>query len=267
MKSGYPEIHYGGFTAEAEWEELLSAGRYGEHPPWHASAETYEAHKGKAALIPWLLFNRNLWLAQAEDLPGGVEDLNVLVPHAASSSEHSQGWYVRLKVSEDVEILGLEAVAMDDESAPSSEGFHVLPPGALPPSVAAPARVRRMRRMITSAMLLALSGVLAVFAGFLFGVSNEEELRHAAMQSDLRALRTQETTLQAEWTAKQELGLSSQRAAQLLMDALWFDAQVELQGQDVRWLGNEGQPLGLACDPPETDGNNAGWRNCRWEDA
>ena len=266
VKTGYPEIHYGGFAAEAGWEELLSAKSYGDHPPWFASAEEYKTYRGQTALIPWLLFNRRLWASRAEELPGGVEDLNVLVPHAANAGENAQGWYVRLKVSEDEEILGLEAVAMDDESAPSSEGFYVLPPGPLPPPVAAPARIRRIRRPLTSGVLIASSAILAACAGFLFGVSDEQEMRHSALQSDLLALRAQEAALRAEWDAKQELGLSSLRAAQLLMDAVWFDAELDLQGQDVRWLGEDGHPLGLACDPPQTEGDSLGWRNCRWEE-
>lgn len=265
MKYGYPETHYGGFASEADWEELLSARRFGDHPPWYAPVETYESSKGQTALIPWLLFNRRLWAAQAEELPLGAEDLNMLVPKAGSTSALDQGWYVRLKVSEDEEILGLEAVSMDDESAPSAEGFYQLPPGALPPAVAAPARTRLLRRCVASVVLIAGSALLAASAGFVFGVSEEQELRYSALQSDLWALQAQESALRAEWGAKQELGLSSRRAAQVLMDAVWFDAQVELEGQNVRWQGEKGQPLGLDCDPPETEGVSAGWSNCRWE--
>lgn len=267
MKYGFPETHYGEFTSEADWEELLPAHRYGDHPPWYAPAETYESHKRQVALIPWLLFNRHLWAAQAEELPLGVEDLNVLVPKEGSAGAREQGWFVRLKISEDNEILGLEAVAMDDESAPSAEGFYQLPPGALPPAVAAPTRIRRLRRWIASLVLVAFSGALATIAGLVFGVSSEQELRYSALKSDLRALQAQESALRAEWAAKQELGLSSRRAAQVLMDAIWFDAQVELQGQDVQWRGDNGQPFGLVCDPPQIEGATAGWSRCRWEEA
>ena len=266
MKHGFPETHYGGFASEADWEELLPARRFGDHPPWYGDAATHESHKGQVALIPWLLFNRHLWAARAEELPIGVEDLNVLVPRAGSDGVQEEGWFVTLKISEDEEILGLEAVDMDDESAPSSEGFYQLLPGTPPPAVAAPARIRRVRRWIASAVLIACSGLLATLAGLVFGVSSEQEMRYSALQSDLWALQAQESALRAEWNAKQELGLSSRRAAQILMDAIWFDAQVELQGQEVRWLGENGQPLGLNCDPPETEGPGAGWSSCQWEE-
>ena len=267
MKHGFPETHYGGFASEADWEELLPARRFGDHPPWFADAATFESRKGQVALIPWLLFNRHLWAAQAEELPLGVEDLNVLVPRTGSDDAQEDGWFVRLKISEDEDILGLEAVAMDDESAPSSEGFYELPPGALPPAVAATKRIRRMRRWIASVVLIACSGLLATFADLVFGVSSEEQMRYSALQSDVWALQAQESALRSEWAAKQELGLSSRRAAQVLMDAIWFDAQLQLQGQEVRWRGEKGQPLGLNCDPPAAEGTNAGWSMCQWEEA
>ena len=260
----HPETHYGSFAADAGWKELLPAGCFGVHPAWHASAASFEAQKGKTALIPWLLFNRHLWEEKAEALPGDSESLNLLVPHAASTDQDPRGWYVRLMVSEELEIQGLEAVSMDDDSAPASEGFQVLPKGALPPRVAGPRRQRA--RLLASILLLAISAILVGAVQFLFGTSTAQETQYSALTADLSALRSQEAFLRSEWEASQSLGVAPQRATRLLMDAIWFDGQVDLQGHDVFWKGENGQPFEMACGTVETDGGRSGWRHCRWSE-
>ena len=262
LKSVYPETHYGSFAADAGWKELLPAGVYGVHPAWHSSVESFEAHKGKTALIPWLLFNRHLWEEKAEALPGDSESLNLLVPHAASTERHPRGWYVRLMVSEELEIQGLEAVSMDDDSAPASEGFQVLPKGALPPPVVGPNRQRT--RLLASFLLLTLSAILIGAVQFLFGTSTDQEIQYSGLTADLSALRSQEAVLRSEWEAHQSLGVAPLRATHLLMDAIWFDGQVDMQGHDVFWKGDNGQPFEMSCGTVQTDSGRAGWRHCRW---
>ena len=265
VKSVYPDTHCGAFVREPGWKELLPAGCYGDHPAWYASAEAFEAQKSKTALIPWLLFNRHLWEEKAEALPGGAENLNLLVPHQASAGDHAQGWYVRLMVSEELEIQGLEAVSMNDESAPAAEGFQLLSAGSTPPPVAGPNR--RRKRLFASLLLLSLSAALVGAIEFLFGTSSEQDPLYMALVSDLGALQGQEAALRSEWQEQQALGVSPLRVEQLLMDAMWLDAQVELHGQDVQWKGEPTRPAGMACDPSQDEGARTGWRNCWWEEA
>ena len=264
MKLVYPESHYGAFFCESGWKELLPAGCYGDHPAWYASAEAFQAQEGKIALIPWLLFNRHLWEEKAEALPGGSESLNLAVPHAASAGEDSQGWFVRLMVSEELEIQGLEAVSMDDESAPAAEGFEELPRGSMPPSVAGPNR-RRMR-LFTSFLLLTISVALVGATNLLFATNSEQDPLYTTLVSDLRALQGQEAAFRAEWHEQQALGVSPRWVEQLLMDAMWFDAQIDLQGQDVQWKHEKARPAGMSCEPAQTEGVKAGWRNCWWKE-
>ena len=264
LMSVYPETHYGAFAAEPGWQEMLPSGIYGEHPAWHAPADALKENGRKTALIPWLLFNRHLWEEKAESLPGGSESLNLIVPHAAHAGDYSKGWYVRLIFSEELELTGVEIVSMDDESAPASEGFDTLPKGALPPAVRGPRR--RLMRLIASLLLLFLSAAAVGATVLLLRPDAEEAASHKILVADLRALREQEAILRADWNEKQSLGLAVHRVERLLMDAIWFDSQVELQGRDVGWRGGNGQPFGLRCDEVRMQGGRQGWRSCWWEE-
>lgn len=261
VKSVYPQTHYGSLVCEPGWKELLPAGCYGDHPAWYASVEAFEAQQAGTALVPWLLFNRHLWEAQAEALPGGSENLNLLVPHADSTGADAQGWYVRLMLSEELEIQGLESVSMDDESAPAAEGFEVLPRGSLPPAVAGPNR--RRKRLLAGVLLLAVSVVLVCAIEILSGVTSERDARYSALEAELLALQVHESALRAKWTEQRARGVTPKRSAQLLMDAMWFDAQIELAGPEVKWKGEQSNPFGMTCDSEPAEGQGEGWRNCR----
>ena len=269
MKVGFPDTHYGGFVAKRDWSELLPRNCYGAHPAWHGPRGSGTEHAGSVALIPWLLFNRQLWAEKVEFLPAGARHMNVLVPHAESADEAPDGWYVRLKFSEDLDVEGLEAIPMNDESAPSPEGFEVLPAGALPPIVVEGGGKRRARRLTMSLALLVVSGGLCLAADLMLGASAAQERAFERYRAEAGALRNQERELRAELAVQQGFGLSAMRAGMLLMDAVWLDAQVEVRGQEVRWLDPSllgGTPGGLRCDPPdETSGGN-GWRVCWWEE-
>ena len=263
VKSGYPETHYGSLEAVTGWEEFLPAGCYGDHAAWHAPAGELESNRGKAALIPWLLFNRNLWEEKAERLPAGAENLNLLIPRASLSRDRTEGWYVRLKLSEDLEIEGLEAVSTDDESAPAADGFEMLAPGPLPTSEAGSRR--RRKRLMTGMLVLLVSAAVAGSSLFLSGNTTEEDFQASILAAELRTFSELEAALTTELRAKEALGLEPQRAMRILMDAIWFDAEVDLQEQHLLWLGTNSQPAGFVCDPPQTEGSRKGWSTCRWE--
>ncbi|MYE04879.1 MAG: hypothetical protein F4Y00_07915 [Bacteroidetes bacterium SB0662_bin_6] len=262
VKPVYPHTHYGSLVCEPGWKELLPAGCYGDHPAWYASVEAFESLRDRTALIPWLLFNRHLWEEQAEALPGGSENLNLLVPRGDGKGAVSQGWYVRLMLSEDLEIQGLETVSMEDESAPSPEGFEVLPMGPMPPRAAGPNR--RRVRLLASVLLLAVSVALVCAIEMVSGAVSDRDSRYAALEAELRALQGHEASLRAKWINQQSMGITPGRSAQLLMDAMWFDAQIELDGPLVKWKGEQSHPFGMSCDPAPSDGNGEGWRDCRW---
>ena len=264
VKSGYPETHYGSFEAEDNSTELLPARRYGQHAAWYASSAAYESQKNKAALVPWLLFNRHLWEEKAEALPGGAESLNLMVPHAARRGDTFRGWYVRLKLSEELEVEGIEAVSTDDESAPASEGFELLLEGPLPPLEAAPNR--QQRRLFKGLLTVCLSASLAGGTLFLSGKDGENELEYGLLRTELAGLSGHERSLRGRLSEVRKLGLAPNRAARLLMDAMWFDAQFEWGGQYVLWDDEQSQPLGLDCDVEQTEGNREGWRRCHWNE-
>ena len=269
MKAGFPDIHFGGFAASRGWSELLPGNCYGAHPAWHGPRGCGAEHAGRVALIPWLLFNRHLWAARVEFLPAGVRHMNLLVPRAESTDEAPDGWYVRLKFSEDLDVEGLEAIPINDESAPSPEGFEVLALGALPPVVIEGSGKRRGRRAAMSMAMLIVSGGLCLAADLMLGASAEQERAFERYTAEAGALRSQQRELRSELDIHQGFGLSAMRAGLLLMDAVWLDAQVEVRGQEVRWLDPSplgGEPDGLQCDEPDKESEGSGWRNCRWDE-
>ena len=281
MKPVYPSVDFGVVGKRNDWDEWLPKNSFGHHPPWcvpRGDGVPPDAAKA-VALVPWLLFNRALWLAQAEAMPATHSSLNVLVPHADSEDEQLRGWFVRLKLSSDFDVMDVDAVATDHESAPSPEGFVALPPGARPPTgLGSPSR-RRGLRLRNSIVLgaLAIGGCL-LWSG-LFGASDDDERRYSQLRADLSMIQARAADLQSQLSGRQQLGIAPTQAAVVLVDALLLNAQVRVDGQQVRWLDAESgsdlsiavtrrQPRRLLCDPPPENrsGGAANWRNCRWKD-
>ena len=214
----YPEAASGRLLAPgqkpAEGEVVrLRPNRWGKHGAWVADAPgpsrglSWKRSPPPVELIPWLLFNRALWVEAAEALPPGETAMQLDVqreqprdgdgpleeaPEDALLPE--AGWQVGLSLNPD-DLTPTRASVLPPEAI--RPGGLRLPPGGMPPDTAEDAAAFARSRGVRSAGVLALCAASAATAQWAITPS-------AADRMEARRLQAEISTLYAEAAADRE---------------------------------------------------------------
>ena len=285
----YPRFHSGTLGVHLGWRDALPKNSFGRHPPWYVPPDAFDGVDGKRLkpsmfLIPWVLFNRHLWLDMAVEMPDEQNRISLLVPsgEAVYEGSVSSGWYVSLMLSFDLDVTGIDVIGVNDESAPSPEGFSVLPMGVGPPSGMGFFERRRMGRLIKSLCIFGFGGLLCAGGHSLLSVDAERMMEFRDNSEYLVLLEDQVRQYSQEVERLKGLGFSVSLVDQLINASLAAGVQVEMNESGVRWM----EPLGgsgsfsiladyyrylgegvdfpadfLSCPEEVAPGS---WRNCLW---
>lgn len=252
VKKGWPAQHVGGFAQDEDWVQRLRENSFGLHRAWYAPPP--DGKREPVSLIPWLLFNRGMWERLAERMSSDEDTLNVRVGRSGGG-----GWLVSMTLTEEHEVLRVDAVDEDAEAAPSPSAFEGLEEGPLPPRVPASMAAGRQRRLVAAAALVVLSAAASLGLYRLVAPGGSEAQEAARIASMLGAAEQRKRELADELQYLQGRGVGAAAAGDLLRGAVLAGAKVELRGLTVRWSGSS-PPASLDCGERDDEG----WRDCTW---
>lgn len=255
----FPTACHGGMRdqAEAGWVKRLAENRYGRHAAWFAPPPESPRDE-PVELVPWLLFNRELWDALPEQILSTDQDtLSLHIAHQETAAGGHPGWKVEMRLDmSSFAPVGITAVRADDEAAPGGDDFLPLPAGRPPPRAPATAAGGRRRRTLMAAAALVV-GLVAAAGGWRW-VAGDGTAQEVINNLNLRKLSADamRTQLRAQLQGARS-GLPAEEAYQLALGAMSLGAMMQWNGESVRWRGL-GAPPGYECGGEEADG----WRPC-----
>ena len=261
VKTGFPDRLSGGLSAADGLVERLGANTYGKHEAWYGPV--VEKSEG-VELIPWVLFNRHLWEVEAE-MSDENNTVLLKICHATTADEgHPQwhpGWFVEVETDPyDLSPRQINGFRCDDEAAPAGEGFLDMPEGAIPPKPPVHAQQGKRRRLLFGGGSLVLAALISYGAWLGVGgtADGESLINQLTNEITMGEMRKQQLIEQLQQSSAR--GLPAGKAIILLREIMILGAEIQIDGQTIRWRG-AGVPKTLDCTAAE---EGEGWFDCEW---